>query len=181
MKKLSSLIIALFVLSAGTVFAQSSDNADITASATVLSSISVTGDQNIDFTNILPGVDASLAIDGSGNTSTAGVGGTPNFGQFTLSGAADASVELELTGSLTELSDGTNTLPATFGTSNYVYIADAATGSGNADLTANHTVVFDATGTAITVQLGGLLQPANNQADGTYTGTLTLTATQSSF
>jgi hypothetical protein len=181
MKKLSSLIIALFVLSAGTVFAQSSDNADITASANVLSSISVTGDQNIDFTNVLPGVDASLTIDGSGNTSSVGVSGTPTFGQFTISGASDASVDLELSGDISQLSDGTNTLPATFGTSNYVYIANAATGSGNADLTASHTVVFDASGTAITVQLGGQLQPANNQADGTYTGTLTLTATQNSF
>lgn len=181
MKKLSSLIIALFVLGLGTAFGQSSDDATISANAEVLSSISVVDQTNLDFTEILPGVNASIEFDTNGDVTNNGTSGTPTVGEFLISGAANASVELTLSGDLNTLSDGTNTLTATFGASNYVFIDNADSGGGNQDLTSAHAVTFDGTGSDILVQLGGLLEPTNDQAQGTYTGNLTLTANQTSF
>ena len=66
MKKLSSLIIALFVLSAGTVFAQT---AEVGVSADVLAELNVTG-TDVEFGNVSQGTVAEVQANGSDITSS---------------------------------------------------------------------------------------------------------------
>ena len=181
MKKLSSLIIALFVLSAGTVFAQSSDNADITASANVVQAITVNAGDNLTFGNVLPGVAGTIDIvdaDGSLNSNNAG---SPQLGTFTISGGEGASISITFS-ALTELTgvgNAANSLPFDYAGTNFARHEGATTADTNFDPTAGTSIEL---GTGdVTIKVGGEVTPDNNQAQDTYEGTITLTATYDSI
>lgn len=150
-------------LSSG-VLAQNSDNDNISASADVIAALSVTGDNDLTFGDVSPGVNKSVAPDAA----TAGL--------FTVSGGADASVELQFSTLPSTLSDGTNTLPISY-TANYGDSYNAAndfTPSEGAAFSGSPTIPTDGD---MNVYLGGQVTPAGTQAAGNYSATITLTAT----
>ncbi|PKD44184.1 hypothetical protein [Rhodohalobacter barkolensis] len=80
MKKLSSLIIALFVLSAGTVFAQT-NTAEIGVTADVLAELNVAG-TDVSFGNVQQGSVAEVQANGSDITSSNA--SAPSAGSLTI-------------------------------------------------------------------------------------------------
>ena len=89
MKKISSLIIALFVLSAGTVFAQTSDVANINVTANVNTPLAVEDVQAIGFGDVFTGTQPS--IDAS----------STDAGSFRVVGQADEEIQVTFTEILT--------------------------------------------------------------------------------
>jgi spore coat protein U-like protein len=134
----------------------------ITASANVLPSITVTGAQNLDFGNVTPGVASTVAV----TAATAG--------RFDLLGQAAAPVNL--TFSLpTTLASGLNTLPIGTWTGR-VNTSNVPTGGTSFTPSASaQAATFSGAG-ELWVFLGGTVTPASNQTPGLYTGTVTLTA-----
>lgn len=155
--------VLLLGLSTG-VLAQNSDNDNINASADVIAAISVTGDNDLTFGDVSPGVNKTVAP----NDATAGL--------FTVSGGADASVELQFSTLPSTLSDGTNTLPISYN-ANFGDTYNAAN-----DFTPSEGTAFSGSPTIpsdgdMNVFLGGTVTPAGTQAAGNYSATITLTAT----
>ena len=124
--------------------------------------ITITGTRNLDFGNVFPGVNKTIAV------------AAATSGQYQLGGQAGANVNLTFT-LPTNLVSGANNLP--IGT---------WTGCTNATNTTTGCTAFTPSGTAtpsafsgagaLWVFVGGTVSPAGAQAAGTYTGTVTLTA-----
>jgi hypothetical protein len=151
------------VLVASTAQAQP-NAADITASATVLSPLTVVNQNDLDFGTVFPGVDASVAItDGTA-------------GRWYITGADNAEVDLTFT-LVANLTSGGNNLPIVFAAGDAGYnttnLASAATTfDPNAGATTN---LSNAATGELYVWIGGTVQPATGQPAGTYTETITLT------
>lgn len=162
---MKTLFTAALVLGLSTsVLAQNSDNDNINASADVIAAISVTGDNDLTFGDVSPGVNKTVAPDAA----TAGL--------FTVTGGADASVELQFSTLPGNLSDGANTLPITY-TANY-----GDTYSAASDFTPSEGTAFSGSPAIpsdgdLNVFLGGTVNPGGTQAAGNYSATITLTAT----
>lgn len=164
---LKTLLITCVAICAGTVaYAQGqSANANIPANANVIAQLNVTAGNALGFGDVSPGVSKSVAI----SDATAGT--------FSVTGGGGASVSLGFT-LPTNLTSGANNLPIAFSTT------DANWEDGISSLGTN---VFDPNaGVSVgalpadgdmTVFIGGTVNPTNGQAAGTYTGTITLTAT----
>lgn len=166
---LSILVLAISLSSA--VYAQS---ADITGNAEVLAAINVTGATNLDFGSVEQGTNKTVNADGSSNDADVIVG------EFTVGGSDGASVTLDFT-QLSDLSDGGgNTLTIAYNSTNYaLWSTDAdntTTGDNTAfdPTTATPSATLDADG--ISVFIGGEAQPGASQVAGTYSGTITLSA-----
>ncbi len=151
-------VAALALMVAGAAQAQT---ASITATAVVAGPLSLTAGTNLDFGTVIPGT--ARTIDPLTSASA---------GSFTLAGGANA--QLSLTWVLpANLTDGTNNLPVTFtpvfnGTN---VQASATTLTTPVDATRR----LSATGTGY-IWVGGTVTPAVAQVQGTYTGTVQLTA-----
>jgi len=143
-------------------FAQQSDNDQIDANATVIAQLDVTPGSTLDFGNVTPGVASSVAY-GSG-------------GSFSITGGGGASIDLDFT-LPANLSDGTNNLPISFSSTDANW-EDGTTSSGSNefDPNAGTTLNFPSDGD-MTVFIGGTVTPGAGQVAGTYTGSITLTAT----
>jgi hypothetical protein len=163
-KLMSGGIGLALVLTAASVAQAQPNSAGITASATVLSPLTVLWDSDLDFGNVFPGVAAAVAI------TDAGAGG------WSVTGASGAEVALSFT-LPANLTSGGNNLPIAF--------AAGDAGHNTADLPGGATT-FDPTGGATTnlsvgppgelwVWIGGTVTPAVNQPAGVYTNTVTLT------
>ena len=140
-----------------------SDN--ITATAVVLSPISVTGTDGLDFLDVLPGVPMTVAP------------GDAAAGAFLVTGAADETVVLDFTVPGTLAGQGSAagfTLPISFGAGSAAW--DNGGGATAFDPAANANATLDGTG-GLDVFIGGTVTPAFNQTAGSYTGTITLTVT----
>jgi hypothetical protein len=138
--------------------------ADITASATVLSPLTVVNQNDLDFGDVFPGVDASVAI----TDATAG--------RWYITGADNAEVDLTFT-LVANLTSGGNNLPIVFAAGDAGYnVANvpgaATTFDPNAGATTN---LSNAATGELYVWIGGTVQPATGQPAGVYTETITLT------
>lgn len=159
---LAGAAVAALAFAPNTATAQT---ANITASATVLAPLTVTGVNNLDFGTVYPGVNASVAP----TAATAG--------SFTLTGVAGAQITVTFT-LPTNLQDAAlDNLPISFATTdataNQANSQAAATAfDPNSVLTTN----LDATTGSYYVWIGGTVSPTGSQPAGTYTGTITLTA-----
>lgn len=171
MKKLIQSLLALTLIIGLTTIANAQN---ITATATVESSINVTGTQDLNFGTLSAGGNSDIA------TTDAGAG------QFTVSGNS-GSVDLsfsfanggELVADGQNGNDGAN-IPITFDASDAAWGPDASTQSGtwNPDGgSADNIDVAADTDRTIYVFIGGSINAANDQIAGTYTETITLTAT----
>jgi hypothetical protein len=155
--------LALVVVPASVAQAQP-NFADITASATVLSPLTVSWASDLDFGNVFPGVAAAVAITDGG------------AGGWTVAGATGAEVTLTFTLPANLVSGGNN-LPIAFAA------GDAGHNTANDPTTAT---TFDPAGVETTnlsggapgelwVWIGGTVTPAVNQPAGLYQNTVTLT------
>ena len=138
------------------------NSATIQATATVLTPLTVTATNNLDFgTSVFPGVNASvLPTDASA-------------GQFDLGGVANAEVDLDF-----------GTLPAQLaGPGDNMTISFSATDAGHGTSQPAQTAFDPATGSLanldgsglLSVWIGGTVQPRNDQTSGAYTAGITLT------
>lgn len=163
MKSIAKLTLVMLALVATTAAAQNSAN--ITATAVVQQPITVTGSTTLDFANVFPGVAKTVAV----SDLTAGL--------FTVAGQASTNVNLALT-LPANLVNGGNNLP--IGTwTGYKNTTNNATAGGAAFSPvngANGGLVLSGTGAGF-VFLGATVTPAINLPAGTYTSTITLTAT----
>ena len=157
--KLSLAVLAL-VISASAAQAQT-NNASITATASVQTPINVVGAQQLNFGNVFPGVNKTVAATD-----------LTNAGRFDVTGQASTPVTLSFTLPAT-LSSGANTMP--IDTYTGIHAATSAQTGGvafNPVTGANPTL--SGTG-ALFVWVGARVTPATNQAQGTYTANVTMT------
>jgi hypothetical protein len=151
--------VAAFLSLASVAQAQS---ANINATATVFQAMTVTGARDLDFGNVFPGVAKAVGV------------AAATSGRFDLTGQASANVDLTFT-LPANLTSGANNLPigtwsgCTNGT-NTTVACSAFTPSAAPTSTA-----FSGAG-ALFVWVGATVTPAGNQAAGSYTGTVTMTA-----
>ncbi|SRR6266536_311124 len=159
--KLSLVALALVVFGAAAVQAQT-NNASITATATVQTPINVVGAQQLSFGNVFPGVNKSVAPSD-----------LTNAGRFDVTGQASAPVTLSFTLPAT-LSSGVNTMP--IDTYSGIRADDAAQTLGAVLFApgASNAATLSGAG-ALFVWVGARVTPATNQAAGVYTGSITMT------
>lgn len=149
-------------ISIGAASAEAQTSANIQATATVLSAITVTGASDLQFGNVTPGVNKTIAIADGG------------AGRFDIQKAANQGVTLSFT-LPTNLSDGTNNLPIGTWTGGW---NTSATPAGATAFTpsAGGTNTAATAGTALSVYVGATVSPAAGQVAGSYSGTVTMSA-----
>ena len=163
MKTASKLtLVALTLAVAGVVTAQAQGvNGSITATASVQSPITVAGSRALDFGNVFPGINKTVAV------------GDATAGLFTVTGQASTQVTYAFTlpGNLT---NGLNNLPIS-PWSGYVNTTNSTSGGSSfppSAVPANATLSGSG---ALFFFIGATVTPPNNLPAGTYTGTVTLT------
>jgi hypothetical protein len=172
MKKLIQSLLVLTLTIGLTTIAYAQD--DIIATTTVEASVNVTGTQDLDFGTLTAGDNSDVAVS-SGNA-----------GQFTVtgnSGSVDLSFSFANGGEL--VADGNNgndgaNIPISFDNSDAAWGPDASTqtASWNPESgSANNVDIAADSDRTIYVFIGGSITAANDQIAGTYTETITLTAT----
>ena len=157
--KLSLAVLAL-VIGASAVQAQT-NNASVTATATVQTPINVLGAQALNFGNVFPGLNKTVAATD-----------VTNAGRFDVAGQASAPVTLSFTLPAT-LSFGANTMPIDTYTGISAPVSTQVGGVAFNPVTgANPTL--SGTG-ALFVWIGARVTPATNQAQGVYTALVAMT------
>jgi len=157
---LSLAVLALVVIGASAAQAQS-NNASITATASVQTPINVVGAQQLNFGNVFPGVNKTVAA-----------ADLTNAGRFDVTGQASTPVTLSFTLPAT-LSSGANTMPI----DSYAGVrADNSSQTSGIGFVpgASNPATLSATG-LLFIWIGARVTPATNQAQGTYTGSITMT------
>ena len=156
--KVSTAVLAATIVAASNASAQS---ANINVTANVFQAITVSGTAPLDFGNVFPGVNKTIAV------------GDATSGRFTATGQAGQNVNM------------TFTLPANLVSGVNNLAIGAWTGCRDADATPAGCVAFapSAVATAATFSVGGELyvflgatvSPTPTQAAGSYLATATLT------
>ena len=155
-----SLVVAALALS-GTVAQAQTNNASITATANVQTPINVSAFQQLNFGNVFPGVNKTVA--------TADLA---NAGRLDVTGQASAPVTLSFTLPST-LSSGANTMP--IDSYSGVRADNTSQTSGIGFIPgASNPATLSAAG-ALYIWIGARVTPPTTQAQGTYTGTITMT------
>jgi hypothetical protein len=147
-------------LSFGAVAVEAQTSASINATATVLSAVTVTGVQDLQFGNVTPGVDKTVVIADAG------------AGRFDVTKAANEGVTLSFT-LPTDLSDGTNNLPIGTWTGGWNTTQTPAGATSFTPSPAGTNTAATA-GTDIFVYVGATVSPAAAQPAGSYAGTVTM-------
>lgn len=161
MRTASKLTMGLIALTlVGVSVAAAQNNASITVSANVQTPITVTAASNLDFGNVFPGVNKSVAV-----TDAAA-------GRFNVTGQASAPVSLTFV-LPANLSAGANLLPIGNWTGNHNTLA-APVGTGFTPSAAATAATLSATG-QLFVYLGAQVTPAVSQAAGVYTASVQMT------
>jgi hypothetical protein len=149
-------------LSLGAASAEAQNSANIQATATVLSAVTVAGANDLAFGNVTPGVNKTVAIADGG------------AGRFNVTKAANQGVTLAFT-LPASLTSGANTLPIGTWTGGWNTTATPA-GATTFTPSAGGTNTAASAGTGIFVYVGATVSPAAAQAAGAYTGTVTMSA-----
>jgi len=155
-----TLVVAALVVTSTIAQAQT-NNASITATATVQTPINVAAAQQLSFGNVFPGVNKTVAAPD-----------LTNAGRFDVTGQAGAPVTLSFTLPAT-LSSGSNTMPI----DSYAGVrADNSSQTSGIGFVpgASNPATLSATG-LLFIWVGARVTPATNQAQGTYTGSITMT------
>lgn len=172
MRKITLAGLAIATLAAAALgwapasLAQGSASGNITARASVLTPVTVTPQQDLDFGNVIPGADKTVAI----TTATAG--------RWLVQGTAGAEVSLAMTALPTSLTSDANTLPIVYGATAAGHNAtNDPGGAATFDPAVGATANIGSPVATLFVWIGGTVQPAAAQASGLYTGTITLQTT----
>jgi len=156
-----SIAIVAALAIAGTALQAQTNNASITATASVQTPINVLGAQALGFGNVFPGVNKTVAATD-----------LTNGGRFDVTGQASSPVTLSFTLPAT-LSSGANTMPIVNYTGVHALLNTQAGGIAFTP-SAGATPTLSGTG-ALFVWVGAQVQPATNQAAGVYSGSITMT------
>ena len=156
--KVSAVSVAFFSLAASTAQAQSGN---IQATANVLASISVAQGRALDFGNVTPGVNKTVALTDA------------TSGRFDATGAASAGVQITFT-LPTDLVNGGNNLPIAGWTGCWNTANDASVGCAAANMGGNTNGGFSAGG-LLYVFVGATVSPGAAQATGVYSANVTMT------
>ena len=156
-----ALLTAVVAMSGATsAAAQNTDNDLIDVTAVVETALDVQGVQDLDFGPVFPGFGRTVAADAAGS------------GEFLISGGVGGGIDIAFT-LPTVLTSGLNTMPVSFTAASG---ADRASAAG-LDPTAVAPRSLDGTTGNLYVFLGGTVTAAPTQVAGSYSGTVTLTAT----
>jgi hypothetical protein len=149
--------------------AQAQESGTIQATATVVSSLTVTGSNNLQFGSVTPGTPKAV------DKTTIG-----SAGEWTITGTASAEVTLDFT-LPTELSDGAAaTMPITFSATDASYEDGSGGGQAAPAGVINPAVIstVDLSGAGeMTVWIGGTVNPGLAQTGGNYSADVVLTVT----
>jgi hypothetical protein len=156
--KVSAVTVAFFSLAASTAQAQSGN---IQATANVLASISVVEGRDLDFGNVTPGVNKTVALTDA------------TSGRFDATGAASAGVVVTFTLPANLVNGGDN-LPIAGWTGCWNTANDASAGCAAANMGGSTNGSFSAGG-LLYVFVGATVSPAPAQAVGTYSADVTMT------
>lgn len=182
-----STILTLLLFS-GVTFAQQSDNADATASADVLAPVEVDKNTDLVFGNVSPGNTKTIDVESAILNGRAG-GTTESAAQFTITKGSNSEVSLEWSLPSTLEDESSNTLNINFNDDNETKLSrlttsSASDGDNQVDLTPADGVTLTASeyssyfsASEFYVWLGGTVVPSDEQTQGSYSGTVTLTAT----
>ena len=155
---LSAVLAAGLGFGAATLEAQTSAN--IQATATVLSAVTVAAGNDLQFGNVTPGVNKTIAIADAG------------AGRFDVTKAATQGVTLSFT-LPTNLTDGGNNLPIGTWTGGWNTSATPAGATAFTPSAAGTNTAATA-GTGIVVYVGATVSPGGAQVAGNYSGTVTM-------
>jgi hypothetical protein len=161
-RRLLSLLVVGIIIFSGPLQVQAQESATIQALATVVSSLSITGNQNLQFGTVTPGI--SKSVDKS----------EPGFaGEWSVVGTVGAEITLdfEVPDSLLLVGDSTNGLPINFGPLD----ASFDDGSGGGQLAPSGVLNPNGLGTerlgaggTMMVWIGGMVLPRIFQTGGDY-------------
>ena len=145
-----------------TTVAAQSNSGSIQATAVVQSPLNVTPVQNLDFGNVFPGVNATVAVtDGTA-------------GRLDVGGAASTLVNISFTALPTNLTNAGNNLPIGTYTGLVNTSATCTSASGSAfSPSAGTSATLNASG-GLCVFVGATVSPPTNLVAGNYTGTITM-------
>ena len=161
MRTASKLTMGLVAMTLGVASVASAQNsASMNVTAAVQQPITVVAAANLDFGNVFPGVNKSVAV----NDAAAG--------RFNVLGQASAPVSLTFV-LPANLTFGGNNLPIANWTGNH-NTAATPTGTGFTPSAAATAATLSASG-QLFVYIGAQVTPAINQTAGNYTGTVQMT------
>ena len=144
--------------------AAASAQASITATANVATALTVAAGNNLDFGMVIPGFSKAIAV----SDATAGT--------FSMVGGAGAEVLFSFSSLPANLTDGLgNNLPISSYTGVHNTVSDPVAGAVTFTPSVGATVNLSGTG-GLFVFIGGTADAAASPPNGTYTGTVTLTA-----
>lgn len=163
MKSLIKYIFVLLLITGITTTA-SAQQADIAANATVDANVDLSSGDDLNFGNITAGTPSTVSP------------GDAAAGTFSVSGNV-GNVDLSFT-LPSELNGSVDNLPISFGGSSASWGDNAYDSNNDFDPNDGTSVnLLQQTDRDITVFIGGTVDPSANQAAGSYSGTVTLTAT----
>ncbi len=148
---------------------QAQESATVQAVATVLSALTVTGTNDLNFGNVTPG--SLVSVDKTA------VGAA---GEFTITGAPAAEVTLDFTLPDSLRTAGGQAMDVLFGATDASY--DDGTGGGQVAPSGTVNPLVTETGNIgpagdMMIWIGGRITPGPAQTGGAYAGTITLTVT----
>jgi Flp pilus assembly protein TadD len=159
--KLSLAVLAL-VVSGAAVQAQTSNNASVTATATVQTPINVVAAQQLNFSTVFPGVNKAMSP-----------GDLVNAGRFDVSGQPGTAVTLSFTLPASLSDGGVNSMP--IDSYNAIRADNLAQASGTLFSPGpSNAAALSGTG-ALYVWVGARVVPATTQVAGVYTGSIIMT------
>ncbi|MGH7522302.1 MAG: DUF4402 domain-containing protein [Gemmatimonadales bacterium] len=161
MRSITKLSLVAVLALTGTAVQAQTNNASITATASVQTPINVLGAQPLDFGNAFPGVNKTVAATD-----------LTNAGRFDVTGQASTPVTLSFSLPAT-LASGGNTMPIVSYAG--VHAQTVAQVGGVAFAPASGATPTLSAGGLLFVWVGAQVQPATNQAAGIYTGSISMT------
>lgn len=162
-----SLIGAVLILVGAGTPTQAQEMAVIQATATVISSLTITGSNNLNFGSVTPGVNMIVARTSTGFA-----------GEWSISGTSSAELSLTFTlpDSLTHESAALG-MPVSFNSNDAAYSNGSGSQSvpnGVIDPNGPSTATIGIGGQML-IWIGGTVQPSVSQTGGNYSGNVTLT------
>jgi hypothetical protein len=163
--------------------AQQSDDDSIEVKATVLAPLDVTGNRLLQFGNLIPSIQKTIAATDEGAVTTLNQAGNDvtSSGKFTVTGAVGASVRISITTAEPQLGGDGATLPTIYTANWFLREGGERNQDDVSEATANPVTLggtdianFPVNG--INVYLGGTVSPDAGQIVGSYSTNLTLTA-----
>lgn len=169
MKKISLLLTALFTLTAGSLFAQTSAEANVTVNAEIAASLDITVNQDLNFGLLNAEEDGYLSTGAAGELDSQGIISGEQLGEIAITGADGEDILITFPGTvnLVRQSGTGNDLTYTPSLSYTLGTVQTSIDSGVTNVELN--------GGSVDILIGGGVN-SNGEASGTFEGTLLVEA-----